>query len=47
MPDLTIEDEIKYNTIMSLGRTLPEIKGNIRLEQSLTKEKSRTDVEIF
>ena len=27
MPDLTIEDEIKYNTIMSLGRTLPEIKG--------------------
>lgn len=37
----------EYLSIKLGTAALPEIKGNIRLEQSLTKEKSRTDVEIF
>ena len=37
----------EYLSIKLGTAALPEIKGNVRLEQSLTKEKSRTDVEIF
>lgn len=37
----------EYLSIKFGTAALPEIKGNVRLEQSLTKEKSRTDIEIF